>query len=430
MERIMWTTEEPIGDIGGFGEVYKSRKKIDGVVQSELYAKKKLKQFDEDSIKRFQKEIRILDKLNHPRVVKVEGYRLSAEPYFYVMPLYKGSLYQLLPDIAGDLKRIKDIFNEIFDGVEYLHDQGIFHRDLKPQNILMNSDTDLVISDLGLGVDLNSDSERLTRTGDGGGTRFYTAPEQWDDMKHIDERADIYSLGAMIYVTCTSASRTPVADFSTLPVGINLVVQRCMKYKAEERFQSVSELRDAFDLALDFLLEGMQNDDLTSIMASLTSSVDIDGQLVDRLAHALNEIKDDPDTVHSNLMKLPEEVFEVLANRHPAITEELVGIFVNHVTGQGWPWDYTDKIGNQCSNLFFSTSNHTIRAKLLYATLEVAVSHNRWYVMGIFEKMIKDVTDATESFEVVQNLTPIKNMLNGLNDLKKKDVNTILQSLF
>ena len=148
---------------------------------------------------RFAREVRILSSLDHPNVVKVLAKQLSTEPFYYVMPLYRHSLASEIPAMAADESRINTIMSGVLDGVEYAHLQGILHRDIKADNVLMNSDTDLVISDFGLGRIIDSASTRQTISGFGMGTMRYMAPEQFSDAKYADHRSDVFSLGRMIY---------------------------------------------------------------------------------------------------------------------------------------------------------------------------------------------------------------------------------------
>ena len=89
MARISWTIGKKIGDPGGYGEVFESIRKIDGIDQPGKYALKKLIRTDSESIARFQKEVRLLKTLSHPRIVKIEGFQLKTVPYIYIGPSFK-----------------------------------------------------------------------------------------------------------------------------------------------------------------------------------------------------------------------------------------------------------------------------------------------------------------------------------------------------
>ena len=176
-----YTNTEQIGT-GGFGVVWKCRRTSDG----QLFAKKQLDPSaaaDPELVARFNREVRMLSELDHPNIVKVIGKRFLTPPFFYVMPLYPSSLANVIPGLVGDEGRIRKIFAQVLDAVEYAHKQGVIHRDLKPENVLYFADSDIVVSDFGLGRQLNSGSLRRTGTGYQMGTPLYMAPEQGVNAK-------------------------------------------------------------------------------------------------------------------------------------------------------------------------------------------------------------------------------------------------------
>jgi len=94
------------------------------------------------------------------------------------MPLYTHSLRRIVKELARDHGRIPRIFRFILDAIQHAHQSGVVHRDINPNNVLMNSDDDVVVSDFGLGRRLDTTSTRLTTTNAAMGTSGYMAPEQ------------------------------------------------------------------------------------------------------------------------------------------------------------------------------------------------------------------------------------------------------------
>lgn len=422
---VTWVEGKQLGN-GGFAVVYETKQVIGDSEQ--YFAKKVLVQKDDDSKKRFQKEVRTLHKLNHTNVIKIKEFNVTTDPYYFVMTKYNGSLADEFPAIIGDINRLRKIFNSVFDGVKYLHDEGILHRDLKPENILMNSDDDVVISDFGLGRNTNSQSRRLTRTGTAMGTDVYMSPEQYDNSKNADERSDIYSLGKMIYEGFVGLLNTPYADLSKLPAPLARVVDKCTRLNTAERFQTVEELRLAFNLVLDNMMGVIQQSSLSTILAEVMTTNQVTDEQIDALTNALEKTELDQDTLHEIIMKIDPELFARIASNNENLAGRLIKDFVNHVSSQGWSFGYTDDIGNQCRRLFDAVNNAEIRSQLLYAVLEVGVSHNRWYVMGIFKRMLEDISDPTEAIEVVQTLTPIVHRVRSV-ELNKSNINPMLHKL-
>lgn len=181
-----------IGKEGGFGQVFECEDEY-----GNKYALEVLKNNSEFGIQRFEREVRLLSRLNHPNIVKIIAGNLVADQKFYVMTLYQCSLASVIPHLVNDYSRQLLIINSILSGIQYLHSEGVIHRDLKPDNILCNSDTDIVITDFGLGIQINSDSSTMTKT-TVFGTYRYCSPEQWSNSHEVDYRTDIYSMGKII----------------------------------------------------------------------------------------------------------------------------------------------------------------------------------------------------------------------------------------
>lgn len=155
-----------------------------------LAMKKLLPTVDQDTVRRFQRKVRLLSSLDHPHIVQVVATQLNEEPYSYVMPLYASSLRPVIPSLAASRRRAALIFRVVVDAITYAHARGVIHRDLKPDNILVNDDPDLVVADFGLGREFDSEATRQTVSGFGLGTALYMTPEQWSSAKHADKRED------------------------------------------------------------------------------------------------------------------------------------------------------------------------------------------------------------------------------------------------
>lgn len=235
---------------GGMGEVYKGwHPKTDQFV-----AVKVLSFFltmDPDFIERFEREAKILSTLNHPNIVKFIDQGLEDKTYFYLMELVEGkTLDQLLcmPQPLTPLE-ISRIFSQICQGLHYAHEQGLVHRDVKPSNILLTSEMVVKISDFGLVRVVNTSAStaqksRLTQTGMRLGTQDYISPEQKKDSKSVDYRADIYSLGVMLYKALTG--EVPEGRFP-LPSQLNPMLDRRFDFIIEKALQPLAERR--FDSA-------------------------------------------------------------------------------------------------------------------------------------------------------------------------------------
>jgi len=167
-----------------------------------------------------------------------------------------------------ELKRAIRFGMDIATGMAVAHQVGIVHRDLKPANLLIDNDGLLKIVDFGVAAAHSQGDTQLTKTGYVIGSPKYMAPEQILGKK-VDERADIYSLGIILYeLFCgvppylrgdhmsvmyqhvQGKARPPIDLNKTLPKGLNDLVVKCMALDKSKRFQSMDELRVALEAFL------------------------------------------------------------------------------------------------------------------------------------------------------------------------------------
>ena len=150
---------------------------------------------------RFQLEVQLVARFSHPNIVKLfEAGEAEGIP-FYVMDFVEGESLQQHLEREGQigLKRALRIAAEIGDALQYAHEHGTIHRDIKPGNILLSGDHAL-LTDFGIAKKTTSDgSETLTDTGVAIGTAAYMSPEQASGDKRVDARSDVYSLAAVLY---------------------------------------------------------------------------------------------------------------------------------------------------------------------------------------------------------------------------------------
>ena len=370
---------------GGFGEVTLCERTSDNA----HFAKKRLIDESENAVARFTREARLLSSLDHPNVVKVVGKRLQSSPYFYLMPVYSGSLDAQIPSLVQDTDRIEAIFGRILAGVSYAHEQGVIHRDLKPQNVLLNTDTDVVVSDFGLGRQLDSASTRQTMTGMAMGTQLYMAPEQFIDSKSVDQRSDVFALGRMLLELYTGMLSPGPQDYSPVPPRVLPLVHRATHHKPESRFADATEFRNAWLQALDLTArtDGLQS--LHGLTAELSATPDLPDEKIDELVDSLVACLNDPDEIEASLMKLPAFVIGRAVGRKPTEMTSVIDAYCRFINSQGWAFEYTDTIANKCDAIVGEIHVSEPKAKLIAATAEVGVDHNRWFVMEKAARMLE-----------------------------------------
>ncbi len=150
---------------------------------------------------RFLREIQVAAKLSHPHILPLYDSGEADGFLYYVMPFVEGESLEERLDHEHQLplEEALRIAVEVADALGYAHQHGLVHRDIKPGNIMLSGGHALVM-DFGICRALDAaGADRLTKTATSMGTPTYMAPEQWDEAKEADGRADIYSLGCTLY---------------------------------------------------------------------------------------------------------------------------------------------------------------------------------------------------------------------------------------
>ena len=162
------------------------------------------------NVERFEREIRLAARLQHPHIVPLLSAGAAGDLLYYVMPFIEGESLRSKLAREGELPvaEAARILREIVDALSYAHRNGVVHRDIKPDNVLL-SDGHAVVTDFGVAkaVSASSGASSLTSLGVALGTPAYMAPEQAAADPHVDHRADIYAVGVLAYEML--AGRTP-----------------------------------------------------------------------------------------------------------------------------------------------------------------------------------------------------------------------------
>ncbi|MEO1619106.1 MAG: serine/threonine-protein kinase [Planctomycetota bacterium] len=231
---------------GGMGAVFRGRQiDLDRVVAVKILPPHLSD--DPRFVERFRREARAMAKLDHPNIVTVYDSGVTNGRAFIVMEYIEGTnLREAMRADAIDPNAALDIVPQVCDGLAYAHEAGVVHRDIKPENILLGSGGRVKLVDFGLAkwVDRVEWESSLTATGTRMGTVRYMAPEQFDGDA-VDARADIYSLGVMLYEMLTGevpmgAFRMPSETSGTDP-RIDRVIDRTLQRRPDDRYQSVQE---------------------------------------------------------------------------------------------------------------------------------------------------------------------------------------------
>ncbi len=242
---------------GGMGAVFKARQpKLDRIVALKILPMRLAR--ESSFAERFEREGRLLARLNHPNIVGVYDFGQTDGLYYLIMEYVDGvNLRQAFASARFTPQQALSVIPKICEALQFAHDEGVLHRDIKPENILLDTKGRVKIADFGIakfaGVD---DKTGLTATGATIGTPHYMAPEQIERPADVDHRADIFSLGVVFYEMLTG--ELPLGRFAapseratTVDARIDAVVMRALEKDRERRQQSANEVRTQVQLLSD-----------------------------------------------------------------------------------------------------------------------------------------------------------------------------------
>lgn len=246
---------------GGMGRVYKAYdKEIDRTVAIKVVREGFVG--DADALKRFKQELHLASKISHKHILRIHDLGTVGDTKFISMAYVEGpDLHHILKDNPKmPLDRALNFATQLAEALAAAHAEGVVHRDLKPQNILVDKDDQTYISDFGLAKSFEQSAVGMTKTGAFVGTPRYMSPEQVEG-KPADQRSDLYSYGLILYEMLTGD--VPFTGESTLkvmyqriqekpknpkqlkpeiPAWVARIVMRCLEKDPSARYQSAYEI--------------------------------------------------------------------------------------------------------------------------------------------------------------------------------------------
>jgi eukaryotic-like serine/threonine-protein kinase len=251
---------------GGMGAVYKALDmELDRTVALKLVRPELA---SPQAMQRFKQELLLASRISHKNILRIHDLADFGGVKYITMAFVEGQDLADLLDHSGrlPLARALKFARQLCAALEAAHGEGVVHRDLKPQNILVDQSDNLFILDFGLAKSLESEVTKMTRTGQIMGTPRYMSPEQVE-AKEVDHRSDLYSLGLILYEMFTgqvpfrgeSAMQLmyqrmtehppdPRSRCPELPEYIAGIILKCLNKDPEERYQSAREILEDLDL--------------------------------------------------------------------------------------------------------------------------------------------------------------------------------------
>jgi serine/threonine protein kinase len=279
-----YEVEELVGH-GGMSSVYKAR---DALLERHVALKILHEQYsnDEDFVERFKREARSVAQLQHANIVTVIDRGEEDGRQFIVFEYIEGENLKEHVVRKGrlDVREALEIADEVARGLAFAHGQGLIHRDVKPQNVLLNGDGRAKVTDFGIARTLDVDG--MTQTGTILGTSNYIAPEQASGQP-VDAHSDVYALGAVLYELLAGDVPFPGESFVAVamkhmhepapnlldvrrdvPLRVAAAVDRALEKDPEQRFPTMDAFAAELEACLAELDEGPPDGGKTMVIPS------------------------------------------------------------------------------------------------------------------------------------------------------------------
>ncbi len=205
-------------------------------------------------MERFKNEAEVLASLNHSAINRVYEYGEHSES-FYIVQEYIQGVSVRRADMSNDLIAL-DLFKQVVEGVQYLHEKGLLHSDLKPDNVVINRALSPILIDFGMVVQQGDDQAHAMN-----GTPYYFSPEHVGNTQ-MTVQSDVFSLGALLYYMLSGlhyfkhdsleevihSIRTTSRDFGAIPKLWHSILERCLDVDREKRFEDCDELLECLEI--------------------------------------------------------------------------------------------------------------------------------------------------------------------------------------
>lgn len=374
----------PIGQ-GGAGIVYDVQK------GSAHYALKECVDLDEESLKRFARELRIAKTLNSPNIIKVIDEDTQADPPYYIMEMCEESLKQAVDRELTKEQKYSYIL-QACNGFAELHNNGIIHRDIKPGNILI-ANGEAKVSDFGLGKFENRDTTTITTDITSKGTPGFMAPEIANEghFKDANVKSDIFSIGALLYYVFSDGMIPSSINSNSVPVEILPIIIKCMEAEPSKRYQKVEDIISSIHVIMNLEDNYLSMNSLIGAKKSMTSPD------FSKRAYALLMKSSNMTNLVDNLKTL---TIKRLSNIVPTSPEYGYGLssLIKRVytedNGQSrLQFTDVDIIVFACEALIGFANDTQTKQDLIEVSLSLSVDYNRWECMKRIVKMANNLND-------------------------------------
>lgn len=368
---------------------------------------------DDKSRRRFIREVRVMQKIEHENVVPIMATALKHDPPYFVMPLAEGSLRSRVGECAANHDLALDFFVQLCEGVQAIHGADAVHRDIKPDNALILNGR-VVVSDLGLAKFNDRDTTILTQTNAVVGTMMYAAPEQSlpAGSRNADIRTDVFQLGKTLYELLTG-DHPVLLDISKVPTGLSHIVRKATQQHPNDRYQTVAQLIDAiraFQRSRDPNADPVRAYEAIATRVREDAANDrYDEDDIRRVLELLNDgrVRADSDQFLAMFDQLPNTVLRLMAEKEVDAFEAVLQNYIESLDAvvSGRSFSYAETVAEKMSRVIHGVGvKPDLKARALEAILISAVKLNRFAAIESFNNLLKSIAQDEDAIAVREML--------------------------
>lgn len=376
---------------GGMSEVYRVS---DG---SSRYVLKRIKEdATEDEIKLFRREIRILKGFHHPNIIEIVTDTADTPRPYYVMQNCGKSFVDLALAKTTEIELLNNVIS-FCEAISYAHRLGVFHRDIKPQNILIYKGI-VKVADFGLSRFINRDTTTITQTGMQAGTPGFMPPEySYGKFKEGTVAGDIYMIGKTLYYVFSHGMDVSNVRANNVPTRIFGIIDKCTRDNPAQRYSSVNAVLNELNEYRDLLLTAEQTPKTIKEIKKTYSS-DIP-QFKEEVFKTLSSLGSKSMEWGDVLRQLNvSELSRVIAYKRDSV----IALSLHFIECLEKPTDYVqfddiDEFAKFIKILFDFNDDEAVKQNLVSFLLNMSLDYHRWDAMKIVasilnEQMDKDVS--------------------------------------